>query len=229
MLTVYGKSSATYCDRFSRRDFLKIGALAGTSLTLPNLLRLQAQGATSQSAAVPSGKSVIMIILGGGPSQLDLYDMKHWSERTVIALVMQTLDNSITTIGVKGRFGWRMTSTQGHGEPNPTYIPVAYEATRRMADVMGGTAGGNIGEPFERPLHGRTVRFCGHGQHVAVGLRRLGGRITEVPSHRVDERIADHAHSVGGHAHPAECSGILLVVDQHEIREAVDDEGHRAS
>ena len=36
-------------------------------------------------------------------ASLDLYDMKHWSERTVIALVMQTLDNSITTFGVKGR------------------------------------------------------------------------------------------------------------------------------
>ena len=28
----------------------------------------------------------------------DLYDLKHWSERTVIALVMQTLDNSITRL-----------------------------------------------------------------------------------------------------------------------------------
>ena len=28
---------------------------------------------------------------------LDLYDMRHWSERTVIALVMQSRDNSITT------------------------------------------------------------------------------------------------------------------------------------
>ena len=26
-----------------------------------------------------------------------LYDLRHWSERTVIALVMQSLDNSITT------------------------------------------------------------------------------------------------------------------------------------
>ena len=35
-------------------------------------------------------------------SQLrELYDLKHWSERTVIALVMQSLDNSITTYGKK--------------------------------------------------------------------------------------------------------------------------------
>ena len=101
---------------------------------------------------------------------LDLYDMKHWSERTVIALVMQTLDNSITTIGVKGRFGWRMTSKQGHGEPNPTYIPVAYEATRRMADVMGGTPGGNIGEPFERPLTAHFIGGCTIGDSPDTGV-----------------------------------------------------------
>lgn len=50
------------------------------------------------------------------------YDVKHWSERSVIALVMQTLDNSITTYGKRNKLTgrWRMTSRQGHGEPNPT-------------------------------------------------------------------------------------------------------------
>ena len=52
----------------------------------------------------------------------DLYDLKHWSERTVIALVMQSLDNSITTYtkpipGTRRRY---LTSRQGHGVPNPS-------------------------------------------------------------------------------------------------------------
>ena len=38
------------------------------------------------------------------PTSRDLYDFKHWSERTVIALVMQSLDNSITTYSKRGRF-----------------------------------------------------------------------------------------------------------------------------
>ena len=101
---------------------------------------------------------------------LDLYDMKHWSERTVIALVMQTVDNSITTKPVKGRFGWRMTSEQGHGAPNPTYIPIAYEAVRRMARVIGGTAGGNIGEPFERPLTAHFIGGCTIGDSAENGV-----------------------------------------------------------
>ena len=81
---------------------------------------------------------------------LDLYDLRHWSERTVIALVMQSRDNSITTFlqDATGSGRWVLTSRQGHGEPNPTWIPAANEAARRMAEVMGGTAGGTIGEPF---------------------------------------------------------------------------------
>ena len=100
----------------------------------------------------------------------DLYDMKHWSERTVIALVMQTLDNSITTVGVKGRFGWRMSSKQGHGQPNPTYIPVAYDAVRRMAKLIGGEPGGNIGEPFERPLTAHFIGGCTIGDSPETGV-----------------------------------------------------------
>ena len=100
----------------------------------------------------------------------DLYDFKHWSERTVIALVMQTFDNSITTKGVKGRFGWRMTSEQGHGLPNPTYIPVAYEATRRIADVLGGTAGGNVGEVFNRLLTAHFIGGCTIGDSPESGV-----------------------------------------------------------
>jgi cholesterol oxidase len=101
---------------------------------------------------------------------LDLYDFKHWSERTVIALVMQTLDNSITTVGKKTPLGWVMSSVQGHGEPNPTYIPVAYEAVRRMAEVMGGTPGGNIGEPFNAPLTAHFIGGCTIGDSPETGV-----------------------------------------------------------
>jgi len=102
----------------------------------------------------------------------DLYDLKHWSERVVIALVMQTLDNSITTFRKKGPFGVSyLTSKQGHGAPNPTWIPVANEAVRRMADVMGGgTAGGTIGEPFNVPLTAHFIGGCTIGDSPYSGV-----------------------------------------------------------
>jgi cholesterol oxidase len=101
-----------------------------------------------------------------------LYDLRHWSERTVIALVMQTLDNSITTSRKKLPFGLSyLTSSQGHGAPNPTWIPVANEAVRRMAEVMGGgTPGGTIGEPFNRPLTAHFIGGCTIGDSPDTGV-----------------------------------------------------------
>jgi cholesterol oxidase len=100
-----------------------------------------------------------------------LYDLKHWSERTVIALVMQTADNSITTFGKRDRFGrWRLTSKQGHGAPNPSWIPIANEVVRRMARIMDGTPGGTIGEPFNVPMTAHFIGGCVIGDSAETGV-----------------------------------------------------------
>ena len=103
---------------------------------------------------------------------LDLYDMKHWSERTVIALVMQTIDNSITVFSKQNKLTgrWSLSSRQGHGIPNPTWIPVANEAVRKMAQVIGGRAGGSIGEPFNRPLTAHFIGGCTIGESPETGV-----------------------------------------------------------
>ena len=101
-----------------------------------------------------------------------LYDLKHWSERTVVALVMQTLDNSITTYPkrIPGTKKWRLTSRQGHGKPNPTWIPIANKVVRKMAGVMGGTAGGSIGEPFNMPMTAHFIGGCAIGTSPEDGV-----------------------------------------------------------
>ena len=102
----------------------------------------------------------------------ELYDVKHWSERTIIALVMQSIDNSITTYtkripGTRRRY---LTSKQGHGVPNPTWIPAGNTAVRLMAKVMGGTPGGSIGEPFNRPLTAHFLGGCAIGDSPETGV-----------------------------------------------------------
>jgi hypothetical protein len=73
MLTFFTGDRARYCDGMSRRSFLKAGSLGLGGLALSDLLRLKAQGAVSPEGRA---KSVIMIVLGGGPSHVDTYDMK---------------------------------------------------------------------------------------------------------------------------------------------------------
>ncbi len=73
MLTVWGEERGKFCDGLSRRSFLKVGALAIGGLTLADMLRRKAQGAVDAGV---SGKAIIMVYLNGGPSHIDLYDMK---------------------------------------------------------------------------------------------------------------------------------------------------------
>jgi cholesterol oxidase len=66
---------------------------------------------------------------------------KHWSRRTIIILVMQTLDNAIALRPRKGPFGafWLQTE-QDPERPNPTFIPIANQAAEWFAKRTGGIA-----------------------------------------------------------------------------------------
>jgi len=66
---------------------------------------------------------------------------KRWSRRTIILLVMQTLDNAIALRPRRGPFGalWLQTE-QDPERPNPTFIPVANEAAEWFAERTGGIA-----------------------------------------------------------------------------------------
>ena len=125
----------------------------------------------------------------------------RWSERSVILLVMQSKDNSLRMKLKRGLFGTRLTTEQGHGEPNPTYIPEANDAARIAAEVMDGTAMGSINEVlFDTPttahiLGGATIgadpqsgvidqfhRVFGHdGLHVIDGAA-IGANLGVNPS-----------------------------------------------
>ena len=61
------------CDGMRRRDFLKVGALGATGLTLANYLRLSEAGEVGSQAPA---KAAIFIDLQGGPTHLDTFDMK---------------------------------------------------------------------------------------------------------------------------------------------------------
>ena len=89
-----------------------------------------------------------------------IFDVRRWSERTVIALVMQNVDSSIAVRGKRGIFGWRLTSKNDSEHPNATYIPAANEVARRIAKNHGGTAGGHIGDLINAPFTAHFVGGC---------------------------------------------------------------------
>jgi hypothetical protein len=65
------------CEGYHRRDFLKIGTSAGLlGLTLPQLLRLEAEAARPAAARGRKANAVIMLWLGGGPATIDMWDLK---------------------------------------------------------------------------------------------------------------------------------------------------------
>lgn len=70
MLTIAGLESR-YCDRISRRSCLQIGGLALGGLSLPEILRAEAAGGATKPA-----KGIIMVLLPGGPTHLDTFDLK---------------------------------------------------------------------------------------------------------------------------------------------------------
>ncbi|WP_166632981.1 GMC family oxidoreductase [Streptomyces sp. GC420] len=84
---------------------------------------------------------------------------RRWSERTIIGLVMQSLDNSLTTYRKPRGIGkGLLTAAQGHGAPNPKQIRAATEAAKTIADEIGGFPGSNVGELMGTPL---TAHFLG--------------------------------------------------------------------
>ncbi len=78
MITIPSSSPDRFCSGPSRREALRIGALAMGGLTLPQLLR-----AESQAGIGSSNKSVIMIYLPGGPSHQDMWDIKENAPRQI--------------------------------------------------------------------------------------------------------------------------------------------------
>ncbi|GGW30164.1 cholesterol oxidase [Streptomyces lucensis JCM 4490] len=96
---------------------------------------------------------------------------RRWSERTIIGLVMQSLDNSLTTYLKPGGLGkGLLTARQGHGSPNPKQIKAATEAASVLADEINGFAGSNVGELMGTPLTAHFLGGCPIGDSPETGV-----------------------------------------------------------
>jgi len=112
-----------------------------------------------------------LLIALKNPLRLRYLVPRRWSERVIILLVMQTVDNSITVLRKRSKLGFaRLTTEQGEGEPNPTWIPVANAAARKLADNLGGTPGGTWGDLMNVPMTAHFIGGCVIGDSPATGV-----------------------------------------------------------
>ncbi len=116
----------------------------------------------------------------------------RFSERSIIGLVMQSLDNSLTVTGRRRRFlrflgfpQWGLTSTAGHGQPNPSWIPAGHDSIRRIARELtrrtgvpadpGGTLGDVLNAPLTAHFLGGCVIGSGPQDSVVDAYHRVHG------------------------------------------------------
>ncbi|MDO9590071.1 MAG: GMC family oxidoreductase, partial [Microcella sp.] len=100
-----------------------------------------------------------------------VFGIGSWSRRSIVGLVMQNRDNSLTVRAGRGVFGgFRLRSSQGHGEPNPTFIPQANETYELMAKHMNGFAQSGISEVFDVPMTAHFLGGCPIGDSADTGV-----------------------------------------------------------
>lgn len=100
-----------------------------------------------------------------------ILNVRKWSERSVIALVMQNINSSVTVFENRNILGKKKLSSKNDAStPNPTWIPEANEVAERIAKSNGGIAGGNIGNLIGSPFTAHFVGGCVIGKSKKEGV-----------------------------------------------------------
>jgi cholesterol oxidase len=120
-------------------------------------------------------------------------DPRGWSRRTIIVLVMQTLDNAISLRPRPGpRRSMRLQTEQDPDKPNPTFIPIANEAAEWMAERIGGVAQSSTME---------TLLSIPTTAHI------LGGAVI---GHSERDGVVDSRHRLFGYENLLICDGSVV-------------------
>jgi cholesterol oxidase len=118
---------------------------------------------------------------------------KGWSRRTIIILVMQTLDNAIALRPKLKRSGdVRLRTEQDPEKPNPTFIPVANEAAEWLAERTGGIAQSSVNEAL---------------MNVPTTAHILGGAVI---GHGPEDGVVDGRQRVFGYENLLVCDGAAI-------------------
>ncbi|MGH3434171.1 MAG: GMC family oxidoreductase, partial [Thermocrispum sp.] len=94
------------------------------------------------------------------------FNARNASDRSVILLFMQSLDNSLISYLRRGQLKTR----QGTGEPNPTWIPLAHDIARTFAGKVDGEPQGLVTDVFDIPATAHYIGGCAIGSSAEHGV-----------------------------------------------------------
>lgn len=118
---------------------------------------------------------------------VQVLNLRKWSERVIIALVMQNVDSAVQVHG-RRRFGhfW-LSSKSMDGMPFPKWIPTANAVVEKLAANNGGFAAGNYGELFGAPITAHILGGAVIGASADEGVVDPYHRVWNYPTlHVVD-------------------------------------------
>lgn len=126
---------------------------------------------TSSDSAAIRAKQWLKQAVKNPTLLLRILNVRKWSERSVIALVMQNINSSVTVFENRNFLGMKKLSSKNDAStPNPTWIPEANEVAERIAKSNGGIAGGNIGNLIGSPFTAHFVGGCVIGKSKDEGV-----------------------------------------------------------
>jgi hypothetical protein len=196
MLNLFGTRTNRDCSGATRRDFLKVGALGLTGLTLPGLLRLRSAAASEGRATRDT--SVIWLWLGGGPTHIETFDPKM-SAPAEFRSTVGAVQTSLPGVQIGGLF------------PRMARMANRMAFVRSFAHGNSGHAGGthfvmtgidhppaDSGSPQIRPSLGS----------IAARVRGANNPSTGIPTYiRLSGLYADGPHSLGAAYAPFDVGG----------------------
>jgi cholesterol oxidase len=140
---------------------------------------MQVLMASGKKGQAPNPWRLFTTTLANLPKLPTFHNLRGWSERTLILLVMQSTDNWLITYLKRGWLGSKLTSKQGHGEPNPSWVPAGHVFAKELAKDIDGIPGAVTTEAFGIPM---TAHFLGGAvignsaeQGVVDGYLRVHG------------------------------------------------------
>ncbi|MGA8224294.1 MAG: FAD-dependent oxidoreductase [Candidatus Acidiferrales bacterium] len=155
-------SSSIYPDEFTHIEAVRYGRGSNVMGALTTALADADRGPRPLTWAIEYAKNIGSMLRNLVP--------RHWSEQTIIALVMQARNNSITCYTKRGLFGRHLTTKQGAGEPAPVWIPMAHQAVRRIAKRIRGVAFGCWNDVFNIPMTAHLLGGCVIGDSAETGV-----------------------------------------------------------